>query len=106
MENVTIRVRPEILIAKAGELKREVSGMEGDFNQIRELVNHSRNYWLGDAGEAHRHAFELDYEEIEKILRRLNEHPRDLESIALTYMGVEQEVKEVAGSLPGDVIID
>ena len=103
MENVTIRVRPEILIAKAGELKREVSGMEGDFNQIRELV---RNYWLGDAGEAHRHAFELDYEEIEKILRRLNEHPRDLESIALTYMGVEQEVKEVAGSLPGDVIID
>ena len=102
---VTIKVSPETLLAKAEELTGAISRLGSDFETVKDGVTKTRAYWNGKAADAHRKAFESRYEEMDEMLRRLKEHPADLEQIAGTYLNVEKEVNELAGKLPDDIIM-
>lgn len=101
---VEILVTPEVLNQKAVEVEKNVSNMRTRFETMKTLVEKSKGYWIGEAGDMHRQNYAEQQENIEQILKRLSEHPADLRSIAQTYSDTELRIEDVIQSLPGDVL--
>ena len=101
---VELLVTPEVLNQKAVEVEKNVANMRTHFENMRTLVEKSKGYWVGEAGDMHRQNYTEQQENIEQILQRLAEHPADLRVIAQTYSDTELKIEEVIQSLPGDVL--
>ena len=101
---VELLVTPEVLNQKAVEVEKNVANMRTHFENMRTLVEKSKGYWVGQAGDMHRQNYTEQQENIEQILKRLAEHPADLRVIAQTYSDTELKIEEVIQSLPGDVL--
>lgn len=105
MGNVELLVTPEVLNQKAGEVEKNVANMKQRFENMKTLVERSKSYWVGDAGDQHRQNYLNQAESIDMVLRRLGEHPGDLRSIAQTYTATELKIEEsVIQTLPGNVL--
>ena len=87
---IQLKVRPEIIIV--------------DGNRWKPITS-SRSYWEGDASEAHQKFYDSFKEDIETIVRRLKEHPRDLLEMAGIYVETEESAVQAAESLVQDVIV-
>ncbi|WP_349943932.1 WXG100 family type VII secretion target [Lacrimispora sp. BS-2] len=102
--SVTFKVTPEVLNAKANEVSSLIKKVRMEFDNLNTSINRTKTYWIGEAGDAHRKAYEDQKTNIDEIIRRLEEHPRDLVSIARTYTDAELEIEEYISSLPSDLI--
>ena len=101
---VILKVTPEILQTQAQTTTNNITKMKAEFDKIETIITRTGNYWIGEAGDAHRKVYTDEKADIQEMLARLSEHPTDLEQIANTYLQVESEVKELAQELPGDII--
>lgn len=102
--NVQIKVSTEVLKAKADEVSAKISNMKNYFEEVEGLISGTNGYWIGEAGDLHRKLYNDQKEKIEEIFKRLEEHPKDLLTIALNYEDVEARVEEISTALPGDII--
>lgn len=101
---VLIKVRPEVLVEKSQEASAAIHKMESCFDELERIINRTGYYWLGEAGDMHRRLYQEQKEDVDEMMRRLREHPRDLLTIAQNYAQTEQAVEEIAKQLSGDVI--
>ena len=101
---VHIKVSTEVLNNKAAEVSKELDAMRRDFDTLRQTVQNSTSYWIGEAGDLHRQLFAEQSDDIDLILSRLSEHPVDLQQIAGVYAGMEAEFQSMSGELPADVL--
>lgn len=105
MGSVELLVTPEVLNRKAGEVEKNVANMRQRFENMKTLVEKSRGYWNGEAGEQHRQNYVDQEASIDTVLRRLGEHPGDLRNIAQTYTIAELKIEEsIIQELPGNVL--
>lgn len=102
---VTLKVTPEQLFTKATETKDNISKLTDTFDTISEIIENTKSYWIGEAGDLHRKLYTDENDKIQEMFARLKEHPADLEQIANNYIGVEKKVAAIAQELPGDIII-
>lgn len=102
--SVQIKVTPEILVNKAEDVERGISRLKNCFQNMEQRVSATRNYWIGEAGEAHREMYQAQKENIDQILRRLSEHPVDLLQISGNYGDAERKIMESAMELPKEAI--
>lgn len=102
---MTLKVTPEILIAKADEVIKDVSSIKQEMETIQQKVEGTKAYWIGEAGDLHRKLYNDQKEDIQDMMRRLDEHPRDLKIIASNYMTTEREVENIANALTDNVIV-
>ena len=105
LNGVTLKVTPEILNAKANEANGKINLIKQHFDSLEENVSRTKAYWIGEAGDMYRKLFEQEKESIEEIIKRLSEHPKDLQAIAQVYSDVELKAAEIAEELPGDVLL-
>lgn len=105
MADIQLRVSPDELKNKAGEITKQIQQMERNWNQLCELVNASKVYWEGDAGEHHRKLVKENEKDVQLILKRLKEHPEDLLEMAGIYISAEEQASEIANRLPDNVIV-
>lgn len=98
-------VDPEVMRQKAVTVEGKIRGMRSAFDELGNIVDKTKNYWIGEAGDAHRTYFTDKKPEIEEIFQRLSEHVRELNQMASVYSLTEQEVKELSEDLPSDVIV-
>ena len=103
--NMTLKVTPEQLITQADEVLKDVNLIQKCIDTIEEKVEGTKGYWLGEAGELHRKLYNDQKQAIDTMMRRLNEHPRDLKMIASTYISAEKETVAIANALTDNVII-
>lgn len=103
--SVSFKVTPEVLTAKSAEAAKSVSAMREHFEELRRLVDKTKSYWVGEAGDKHREMYYALEEDTEEILKRLGEHPVDLVAIAQKYTDTELKIQQEIQELPGDVII-
>ena len=103
--NVVIKVTPETLVTKADEVLADVSLMKQNLDTLMQKIEGTKGYWIGEAGELNRKLFTDQKQEIETMMRRLNEHPNDLKTIAGKYTAIEKQVTVMANALTDDVII-
>lgn len=104
-EEFTVMVETGQLLQAAEDLQSRVSRLEGAFSEMSRIVGRTQNYWLGEAGEAHRNAFLSRQDKRIEAVLRLAEHVTDLRKMAGVYEEAERGAVEMARSLPGDVII-
>lgn len=101
---VEILVRPEILRQTADEVTGYISQVETLFNSVQAAVERTRHYWVGEAGDIHRNAFEEQKDDIDEILVRLKEHPADLLKIAGLYDETEMRQAEASSLMSSNLI--
>lgn len=102
-QNFVIKVAPEKLKEQAEIVTGYVDAIKKDFDGIRQVVKKTGIYWQGDASKKHRRIFDENEEDIEQLLKRLREHPVDLQKMAGVYDKVEEMNKMLANSLPENV---
>lgn len=101
---VEIKVQPDVLNAKASEVSSSISRMEQLFDTVQSTVARTKYYWIGEAGELHRRMFEEQKDDVETLLKRLKEHPVDLQKIAKTYIDTEQQQTEASSQMSSNLI--
>lgn len=104
MAEIQIRVTPEALQAKAGEVSDSVDRIRKQWSKISETVKNSKTYWEGDASTEHQKKHKDAAEKVDHIIKRLGEHPTDLLSMAGIYTEAEKTASAVSGTLPNDIL--
>lgn len=102
--DATLKVTPEAMRQKATAVDHHIAKIQQEFETIRVLIDRTKGYWIGEAGDIHRKKYKEYDPDIEQILKRLREHVQDLNKMADVYADTEREVQEIAESLPADVI--
>lgn len=105
MADIQLKVSPDAMRAKAQEITDQASRIENSWNRIHDLIENSKSYWQGDASEYHRKYLKENDEDIKKMLKRLREHPEDLQKMAGIYVKAEAKAAQIASALPDDVIV-
>jgi len=105
MEQMRVRVSTDILVQRADAAQQKIQDVKTRFDKIADIVKRSRNYWEGDANDAHRREFQDYKDDIDEALVRFTENIADLRKIANVYHEAEAAVEEVSEALPVDVIV-
>lgn len=104
--NGTIKVSTEQLMEKADVVNSRIDAVSQCLEQMKNSVQKTRNYWVGEAGDLHRKVYEEKQPMLEEILKRFKEHSVDLISMAKNYESAEKVIEEAAvQQLPDNVIV-
>ncbi|MCM1540553.1 MAG: WXG100 family type VII secretion target [Blautia sp.] len=103
--SVSFHVEPEMLKSKSAEVSRIVSRMREHFGELKNLMEKTAGYWIGEAGDKHRQMYKDIEDNVEEMLKRLGEYPVDLLAIAKNYTDVELSIEEDIETLPDDIIV-
>ena len=98
--NGVLKVTPEQMEAAASELSGYVSSMSECFQQMKNTMDQTAVYWVGEAGNAHRQMYQEQVTKTEEIIARYTEHVRDLYTMAGVYIEAEQTAQAMADELP------
>lgn len=104
MSSITLKVKPAELKKKSSEITQKINSIEKDINQIDKLITGTKKYWQGDASDKHIQTYVKMKDDLSKIIKRLREHPTDLEKMAGVYEEVESTVSQLSTALPTDVV--
>ena len=99
-----IIVTTEQLCAQATIVRNELNRMETQFDRIKRLIDGSVNYWIGEAGDAHRKQYTGRISSIEEMFAKYKEHIRDLEMMAGVYEVAEHVAANAADMLPASTL--
>lgn len=99
-----LTVDPDVMVAKANAVQGRIREMQASFSALENTVNKTKNYWIGEAGDAHREFYTKQKSNIDEIFKRLTEDVSDLHQMAAVYSSTEQQVADIAEDLPSDVI--
>ncbi len=101
----TLRVTPEQLESTAGEFSTKATTVGNLTTQMTELVTGLSSVWEGDAATAYTNKFRQLDDDIQKMIRMVQEHSTDLSEMAQVYRDAETANTEEAEALAGDVIV-
>ena len=96
----TLQVTPEEMQSAASQLSGYLSNMQSCFDAMKNTMTGTIGYWVGEAGDAHRRLYQSQVTKTEEILRRYQEHVRDLNAMAGVYAEAEQAAANEADQLP------
>lgn len=99
-----IKVTPEKLDSQAVIVEQYIEKIQSDFDKIRNKVESTKSYWLGEASSKHQEFFSENEKDISTLLKRLKEHPKDLRKMAGVFRETEEKNMELANALPDDII--
>ena len=99
-----ITVTPEQLSAQSGTVRTKLGEMQNRFDELKTLLSGTSEYWVGEAGDAHRQSYMARIGKIEEMFRRYQEQVTDLETMAGVYRGAEESAKSIADSLPASTL--
>ena len=105
MAGIQLKVSPDVLKSKAQEITTQINKVQSDWNKISSLIENSKTYWEGDASNVHRKSKKNLEDDVDRIIKRLKEHPSDLLAMAGVYIDAEQKATQIANSLPDDIIV-
>ena len=100
----TIRVTPETLGRKAGELDANASDVRLlTANMTQKVQELTGRIWTGDARSAYVTGFTALQAEIDQYTPLLVKHALNLKTIAAQYEITETEARQLSGALPGNI---
>lgn len=105
MAAIHLKVDTNQMKAKANQVSNEVKQIETQWRNLQNVVKASKGYWQGDASNEHQKYLKEVSDDVEKIIRRMKEHPVDLMKMAGIYVAAENDAKSLSGKLPDNVIL-
>ena len=100
-----VAVDPQELMAASSELTACAAKLNGILNSMLELVRSVTSFWTGEAVAAFLTKFLGLQDDMQKIVRMVQEHADDLSRIAASYLKAEQENVSDFSGLSADVIV-
>ena len=101
---VYIKVDTAVLVSTADAASKSIRNMKECFEQLETIISRTSHYWIGEAGDLHRKIYQGQKPQIEEMMKRLEEHPADLLTIAGVYVPTEITAESIAESLPNNPI--
>ncbi len=102
--DIILKEAPERLMEKADQVSREIRAMTDAFGELAAVISKTSHYWIGEAGDHYRTFYTENKEEIEEMLKRLEQHPGWLLQKA-QVSEPDGPDKTQPAPLPGDIII-
>ena len=98
--DISLKVQPDVLIAKAGELSTEKTVVIGLMDQAKSSINSLTGVWKSESSDEYQGRFKQVYDDIENMLAIVSEYISDLNEVANVYSTAEKAAKGVAEGLP------
>lgn len=101
----TLKVEPSRLKSTASNFQSTGQHIQRMTQTMTNIVNQlSGSIWSGEAADAYKRKFGQLQDDINRMVKMINEHVTDLNAMASEYERVENTNKNLANSLKGDVI--
>lgn len=105
MEGI-LRVTPEQLESASTEFAAKGTTIGNLTSEMTQLAEGLAAVWEGEASTAYIGKFRQLDDDIQKMIRMVQEHANDLEAMAKIYRDAENEaISNEIAELPGDVIV-
>ena len=98
--NIILKVQPEVLVSKAGELTNEKTTILGLMDQAKAEISSLTGTWISEASNEFQNRFKQTYDDIENVLAIVSEYISDLNESANIYSTAETAAKSAAEGLP------
>jgi WXG100 family type VII secretion target len=102
MADITLRVKPEVLSAKADEMDNQKSQIIQLMDQAKQEITSLPGTWKSAAADEFQNRFKQIYDDIDNMLAVAAEHISDIKEAAQIYTAAEQAAKTAAEGLPTD----
>lgn len=100
-----LRVTPEKLISTAQQFSQSSSTVQSITSNMLETVTQLNSTWSGEAATAYYTKAKSLQESMNKMVRMIQEHSTDLQTMASNLQEGEKGALEVANQLKTDVIV-
>jgi len=100
----TLRVTPEKLISTAQSFSTTAGTVQNLTSQMLSTVQSLNSTWAGEAATSYYNKARSLQESINKMVRMINEHSTDLQSMAQVFQEAERTAQQTASALQTDVI--
>lgn len=104
MEGI-IKVSPQLLTSTASEFENQGGIISNLTSEMMNLITGMSATWEGEAATAYITKFKGLEDDIQKMIRMVQEHSRDLQEMAQIYVQADTENAEEASGLSSDVIV-
>lgn len=104
MAGFEIKASPDEMEKKAAEVEKEIAEIEKMWEKIKNIVQSSKNYWEGEASEAHQNIYRALEQDGDRVIKRLKEHPEELCNMAGWYSRAEQNAQGKSKNLIANII--
>lgn len=101
----TLKVTPEQLETAAGEFSSKGTVVGNLTSQMTQLVEGLASVWEGEAATSYTTKFRQLDDDIQKMIRMIQEHADDLNEMARVYRDAETANQDEIAGLAGDVIV-
>ncbi|MCD8347693.1 MAG: WXG100 family type VII secretion target [Lachnospiraceae bacterium] len=99
-----VMVTTEELRSRSETAREKIQTMTSDLEEITSLVQNTKNYWVGEAGDLARSAYEKQDEAFQEILTFLESNRVNLLQMAGIYEEEESCNEETAAALRTDLL--
>lgn len=100
-----IKVSPQLLTSTASEFSNQGAAISNLTGEMMNLITGLTSVWEGDAASAYITKFRGLEDDIQKMIRMVQEHSTDLEEMARIYAEADSMNMEEANGLSSDVIV-
>lgn len=100
--NIELRVQPDVLLNKSGELDTIKTSVIGTMEQIKTDTTSLINAWRSEASDVFQSKFKMIYDDIDNMLAIMTEYISDLNEAANIYIAAENSAVNTNESLPVD----
>lgn len=100
-----LNVTPEQLISTAGEFSGYGSTIQQLTSEMMNKVTSLSSVWQGEAATLYLNKFNGLQDDIQLMIRMVQEHSTDLQEMASVYQAAETQNTDDFGSLSSDVIV-
>jgi WXG100 family type VII secretion target len=100
--DISLKVQPEVLLAKSGELANEKTTIIGLMDQAKSEITSLTGTWKSEASDEFQGRFKQIYDDIDNMLAIVSEYISDLNEVANIYTTAEKAAKSAAEGLPTD----
>lgn len=100
--DITLKVQPDVLLAKSGELSTEKNAVISLMDQAKSEINSLTGVWKSEASDEYQGRFKQVYDDIDNMLAIVSEYISDLNEVANVYTTAEKAAKSASEGLPTD----
>jgi WXG100 family type VII secretion target len=105
MADITLRVSPDVLNAKADEMNGQKTTILQIMEQAKQEITSLTGTWRSAAADEFQNRFRQIYDDIDNMLAVASEHISDIKEAAQIYTTAEQAAKLAAEGLPTDGVM-
>ena len=103
--DITLRVDPNVLSAKADEMNGQKTTIIQAMDQAKTEITSLTGTWKSAASDEFQNRFKQIYDDIDNMLAVASEHISDIKEAAQIYTQAESAAKSAAEGLPTDGVM-